>query len=192
MSDLTFYFDPACPWAWRAFLWVRELRKVQDVSVDWRLFSLKEINRDPLLPDEGFLAEPALRVLALVRRTAGNDAVESLYLTLGHARHSRRESLGEASVIEAALGEAGLDPALLKQALDDPATLDEVAADHRFSVSEYNAFGVPWLVLGDRPYGFYGPVISEVPEGDAAGELWHHTQWFLSQRYFYEMKRERG
>ncbi len=188
---LTFFFDPVCPWAWRTSLWVREVRQVRPLDVQWKVFSLGTVNRDPLGAGPVEL-DPALRTLVLARRTGGNDAVDRLYLALGQARHDRREDLKSDSVIEAALVEAGLDRGLLRQALDDPSTNEEALAEHREATGKFDAFGVPWLVLDDQPFGFYGPVITEVPRGEAAAELWSHASWMLTQPYLYEFKRERG
>lgn len=193
MADLTFYFDPVCPWAWRTSLWIREVQKVQSLEVEWKVFSLSEMNRgnDPLAAEHA-QSDAALRAIVAARRSAGNDAVDRLYLALGRARHDRRENLKDEGVIEAALEEAGLDRALLRQALDDPTTDEDVKKEHRGAVDKYDAFGVPWLVLGGQRIGFFGPVVSEVPSGDAAAELWHHTAWMIQQPYLYELKRERA
>lgn len=192
MADLTLYFDPICPWAWRTFLWLREVRKERPLEIDWKLFSLKQINREdtPADASDVQIQEPH-RALAMARRVGGNEAVERLYVALGQTRHERRENLSNVSVIEAAFEEAGLDRSLVRQALDDPSIYAAAAADHRESVQSYDAFGVPWLVLTGQRFGFLGPIISEVPQGQAALELWEHTAWFLAQPSFYEIKRSR-
>jgi len=193
MADLTFYFDPLCPWAWRTSLWVREVQKVQPLDVEWKVFSLSEMNRgnDPLAAEHA-QSDAVLRALVLARRVAGNDAVDKLYLALGQARHDRRENLKDEGVIEAALEAAGLDLGLLRQALDDPSTDEEARSEHREAAEKYDAFGVPWLVLAGQRIGFFGPVIDEVPSGEAAAELWRHTSWMIQQPYLYELKRERA
>ena len=112
MADLTFYFDPVCPWAWRTSLWVREVQKVQPLDVEWKVFSLSEMNRgnDPLAAEHA-QSDAVLRASSRRAASAGNDAVDRLYLALGQARHDRRENLKDEGVIEAALEEAGLDRA---------------------------------------------------------------------------------
>lgn len=192
MADLTFYFDPVCPWAWRTSLWIREVQKVQPLDVEWKVFSLSEMNRghDPLAAEHA-QSDAALRTVIAARRAAGNDAVDRLYLALGYARHDRRENLKDDAVIEAALEEAGLDRALLRQALDDATTDEDVKKEHQAAVDKYDAFGVPWLVLAGQRIGFFGPVVTDVPSGDIAAELWHHTSWMIQQPYLYELKRER-
>ncbi len=193
MAKLSIYVDPACPWAWRTALWAREVRAQRPVEVQWKLFSLTEVHRgDDLAPANQPPTDPVMRVLVQARRQGGNEALERLYLALGRARHERRENLKSPEVLGAALEEAGLPGALLQQALDDSTTEAEVLAEHRDAVERLGAFGVPWLVLDERSFGLFGPVISEVPRAEAALELWEHTSWFLTQPYFYELKRERA
>ena len=45
-SDLNFYFDPVCPFAWITSKWVRMVALRRDYSVDWRFISLRLINAD--------------------------------------------------------------------------------------------------------------------------------------------------
>lgn len=40
------YFDPMCPWAHRTSIRVREVRRLVGIEVDWRFFSLEEVNRE--------------------------------------------------------------------------------------------------------------------------------------------------
>jgi hypothetical protein len=57
-SALDFYFDPSCPWAWRAALWAREVEQVRPIQVTWKFLSLAKINeagddaRDSACPQE--------------------------------------------------------------------------------------------------------------------------------------------
>jgi len=40
-----FHFDPMCPFAYQTSLWIREVREQIGITVNWRFFSLEEINR---------------------------------------------------------------------------------------------------------------------------------------------------
>ena len=193
-SKISFHFDPLCPLAWRTALWIREARSVRPLDVTWRFFSLEVINRkEGDTPDfQRDASWPALRTLALVRRKGGNEAVERLYLTLGAARHGRKEDIREPEVIAAALKKAELDPTWVEEALADESTKDEVLADHNEAVERYRAFGVPTIAFEDSETGFYGPIIREVPRGEEAGEWWDHLEWSLRQPNLFELKRDRG
>ena len=186
-TPLTFYFDPTCPWAWRTSLWIREAQRQQPLDVTWKVFSLGIANgrSDPAHRDY-------LRALVLARREGGNDAMDRLYLAMGQAVHDRREDVKKQDVVESILEQAGFDRSLYSRALDDPSTEEEVMAEHNEGRDKYGAFGVPWLVLDGQDFGFYGPVVDEVPQGAAALELWSHMSWLLTQPYLYEIKRERA
>lgn len=187
MASLTFYSDPACPWAWRTSLWVRDLQAQGSLDVEWKLFSLAEANgrSDPS-------ARMAERVLAQARREGGHEALDKLLLAMSNAQHQNHRSIRDRAVLEDVAAETGFDRELVGRALDDPATEDVVLADHREASEKYGAFGVPWLVSEGQEIGFYGPVIDMVPRGEKAKELWNHVSWVLTQPYLYELKRERG
>ena len=44
-TRVDFHFDVICPWASQTSLWMREVRARLDLEVDWRFFSLEEVNR---------------------------------------------------------------------------------------------------------------------------------------------------
>lgn len=190
VTALGFFFDPICPFAWRASRLVREVQGQQDLAVDWQLFSLAVVND----LDRPELLAP-LRVLALARREGGNRAVGGLYQALGEAIHERGAQIGDPEAMDRGIREAlhacGLDPDMLEQAMRDPSTLEDVMAEHREAVDRYGAYGVPWLVPKGQDFGFNGPVINRVPAGAEAAELWEHVSWLIQQPYFFEIKRER-
>jgi hypothetical protein len=171
------------------------VRQVRPVEVHWKLFSLEEINKgeDKTVDWEKGRTAPLLRVLALVRRKHGEDAIDRFYDALGRARFVREKEFSDPSVIEDALAEAGLDRGLRAAALADPSTREEVEREHKGVVDKLEAFGVPTLVLdnGEGP-GVFGPVINPVPTGEDAGKLWDHTLWLTRQQGFFELKRTRG
>jgi predicted DsbA family dithiol-disulfide isomerase len=192
--SIDFHFDPACPLAWRTFLWIREARKIRPINITWRFFSLEVVNRkEGVTPDyqnDGSWA--AHRTLALARRQGGNEAVERLYLTLGAARHGHGENIKQVDVIRAAAKQADLDPGIVDAALADESTIQDVLADHEEAVQRYRAFGVPTIAIEGSNVGFYGPIIQHVPRGEDAGELWDYTAWALRQPNLFELKRDRG
>lgn len=190
-SQLVFYFDPLCPWAWRASQWIREVQRQQRLDVDWRIFSLGEANGI----DEPRYWLP-VRLIALAKARHGSDVVGPLYEAIGTRLHESDEDSGEPESLEKslrdALSQVHLDPSLLDEAMRDSSTMDEVRDSHYDAQQRYGAYGVPWLVIPGCDFGFNGPIIDEVPRGDEALELWRHASWLLSRPYFYEFKRERG
>ncbi len=189
MTNLTFYFDPRCPWAWKTSLWAREVRHQGVITLNLKLFSLREINRDQVPPPPE--ADAALRALWLARKEGGQEAIDRLFLALGRANHDRQEDLGNHDVLSAAVAQAELDPTLVRRAVSDPAPNQAVLEEHHEAERRFQAFGVPWLVVDDQEFGFYGTIVDEVPVGQAALDLWDHSSWMLRQPHFFELKRAR-
>lgn len=193
-KEVVFYFDPVCPWAWRASLWIREVAKVRNFKVNWKFLSLSAVNAgQDSLKEAHSQSLPLFRAMALARRTGGEEAVDRLYLALGKARHERKEEFTNPATVTAALQEAGFDEELLARALEDSTTLDEVQAEHSQAVS-LKGFGVPTLVIkanGQESPAMFGPVISKVLGGEEAGQLWDRIEWLMWQPDFFELKRSR-
>lgn len=186
-----FYFDPTCPWAWQTSKWMREVERVRDVRVEWRLFSLRLVNEsiDDPLTDPSAKSVPAMRALALAGREGGQDAIDRLYRAMGSRVHDGDATL-DRGTLEAAVADAGLPPDTVERAMDDPATADDVRAQHREAADAVEAFGVPTIVL-ESGRGIFGPVVALAPAGEAAGELWDRVRWLAELDGFFELKRER-
>ena len=189
--DVDFYFDPVCPWAWRTSLWMREVAKVRPVNIHWKFLSLESINTTRpggQVKDTHLTARDPFKVMALARRELGDDAVDRLYLAFGRARHDRKENIGEREVILAAIEEAGLDKNLFDRALADDGIKQELDREQE-QIASRGGFGVATLVVGDND-PIFGPVINPVPQGEEAGEMWDHVQYFIGRPEFFELKRE--
>ena len=190
-QEVDFYFDVSCPWAWRTALWIREVAKVRPIQVTWKFLSLAKINEAGDYSRDSHTASHAtFPLLARARAQGGNEAVERLYVALGQARHERKESLADAAVIERALTEAGLDPAWRTEAAAEPGMEERILAEHQEGIERLKAFGVPTISINGQR-GFFGPVITSVPTGEDAGELWHHISWLAGREDFLEYKRSR-
>ena len=189
---IRFLFDPSCPWTWRTSQWVRDVQRQEPLDVQWELYSLEYVNRahtdNPYLPMMR-RTRPALRLLELVRRRMGNNAVDRLYLALGTARHERGEDLGDAATLRRAAEEAAIDEALLTFALEDTALDDELERQYA-AIEQSGAIGVPTLFIGDAA-PLYGPVIDPVPNGEDARSLWEDVRRLSQRPFFYELKRSR-
>src|SRR3954453_21279043 len=86
-SDLEFFFDPGCPFAWQTSIWIRRVAALRDISVGWRFISLHHLNRDNDRPqamkDAAWRSHQYLRVCAAARARLGNAAVSDLYRAHG-------------------------------------------------------------------------------------------------------------
>lgn len=187
---VAFHFDVMCPWAYQASVWIREVRARRDLTIDWRFFSLEEINRvegkKHPWEREWSYGWSMMRVGALLRRS-DMDLLDQWYQAAGHALHVEGRKPHRPEVAEQLLTELGLDPALVQAAIDDPTTGDEVHAEHDAVVAK-GAFGVPTLVFPDGQ-AIFGPVLIDPPRGDAAVRLWRNLTGWLEFPHLYEVQR---
>ena len=186
---VAFYLDPLCPWTWRTAIWMCEVRQVRPVEIEWRFFSLDKNRGDEWADGRSGLA---MRTMALARRLGGQAALERLYLALGLFERPRQPELREPVVIDAAVAAAGLPADLRERAAADASVVEEIDAEHAAAAERFKAFGVPLLVLDDGAGPcLFGPVITEVPTGEDAGEVWDRFVWFTRRPEFLEVKRPR-
>jgi protein-disulfide isomerase-like protein with CxxC motif len=189
-----FHFDPLCPWCYQTSRWVRELVALGEVDVDWAVFSLEICNQgsEESLRKGHVRARPILQTVMVVRDEAGSEGVGRFYAAAGAAIHERGEAPDDPTVVRSALSEAGLNSALFDTAMSDEGNWLRVEQEHRALVDRTRSFGVPTIVLdgGDGP-AIFGPVISRVPAGDEAVELFRHVAWLTRYENFSELKRDR-
>jgi 2-hydroxychromene-2-carboxylate isomerase len=196
-ETVRFWFDPVCPWAWITSRWMHEVTEVRDVSVEWRLMSLRLLNEgtpgyDPAKATGHTFGAAAQRVAAAARDEAGSaggsDAVGRLYTALGTLLHVE-QAPREAATVARALAGAGLPDTLLA-AFDDPAYDAAVRADHEAGIALVGSdVGTPIVAVGDA--AIFGPVVTPVPRGEAAGKLWDGVRLVLETDGFFELKRGR-
>ena len=192
-THVRFLFDPICPWAYRASLWIRAAANTRSLEIEWGLLSLEYINRDKMEAARLDLLRQnrwAMRLLANAARAGGNQAMGDLYLAVGKARHERRQALDDPKILAGALEQAGLPAQLLEESRVD-GSLDASLEEDYAQAVRLRAFGVPTLFLDDSGSPFYGPLIDVVPQGEEAGKLWDYVSGLMQLPYFYELKRNR-
>ncbi|MEJ5376068.1 MAG: DsbA family protein [bacterium] len=185
--------DPLCPWSWRVAQWLKEVRGVRSLGVEWALLSLEYLNRER--PDHPMMSRfrsnrAAMRLMHMTRGRGGNLKLEELYFALGEAIHERGEDPQEEGVLVEVLGKVGLPQKWALEALQDR-DLDQELWGLYAELCTTGAFGVPTIFFGPSMTPYYGPVISKVPRGEQAGELWDHVAGLACHEYFYELKRPR-
>ncbi len=185
-----FHFDILCPWAHQAAKWIREVRETVPLDIEWRFFSLEEINREEGKKHpwerEWSYGWGMLRVAAFLRR-GSMDACDRFYEAAGRALHEESRKPHRPEVAEEICHELGFDPGVVQAAIDDPTTHDEVHADHLAVVTHGGGFGVPTLVFDDHRY-VYGPVVAPAPTGQDALDLWDLTVAYSKVPHLYELK----
>ncbi|MDK8468439.1 disulfide bond formation protein DsbA [Corynebacterium accolens] len=196
-TPVKFWFDASCPFAWATSRWIKEVEKVRDITVEFEPMSLSVLNdgRD-LDPEYMEMMEanwgPA-RVFAKVK-TEQPEKVDELYTAMGTLIHAKGNGGKK--------GDGGYDE-IIAQALEQvglPADFAEVAHTEEYDekLREYHHNGIssvgdevgtPVIKLGDT--AFFGPVITRVPKGEEAGELFDASVRLAQFPYFFELKRSR-
>jgi 2-hydroxychromene-2-carboxylate isomerase len=207
-TDINFYFDPVCPFAWMTSKWVRMVQSQRDYTVDWRFISLRLVNShvdyDTHFPPEYEAGHTAglklLRVAHRARTEHGRDVVGPLYEALGRhifdsepmsqALQRNQDPRGTASFLAPILAEVGL-PHHLVEALDDD-TLDldiGTETDEALTLTGKDV-GTP-IIHFQPPAGvaFFGPIISRLPNEEDAVRLWDHVLGLAAFPGFAELKR---
>ena len=200
-TEVSFWFDPVCPWAWMTSRWMLEVQKIRDITVRWRVMSLQVLNEPKMdeLP-EGYRARVAsgewwkpVRIVAAAEQKFGNEVIGDLYTALGTRFHNRGMDHGRETFVEA-LTEAGL-PADLVDAADTTEYDDAVRTSHTAGITLVGQdVGTPVISVpgsDGEPVAFFGPVVTPAPKGEAAGQLWDGTLLVASTPGFYELKRTR-
>jgi 2-hydroxychromene-2-carboxylate isomerase len=191
--QVDFWFDPLCPWAWITSRWMLEVAQVRPVAPRWHVMSLAVLNegRDDL--PEGYKerlsqAMGPVRVVVAAAQKFGSEAVLPLYTAIGTRFHNQKAEQNRAT-IEAALAEAGL-PAELADAMDSTEYDEAVRASHTDGIERVGLeVGTPIISVGDA--SIFGPVITPIPRGEAAGRLWDGVHLCLQTPGFFELKRSR-
>jgi hypothetical protein len=205
-TDIHFYFDPVCPFAWMTSKWVRMVQAQRSYTVDWRFISLRMINAavdyDSHFPpgyEAGHTAGlKLLRVAARTRAEHGRAAVGALYAALGArifdtSADSDQPDGGYRGIrafLAPVLAGTGLR-AELADALEDASFDAEIGreTDQALALTGKDV-GTP-IIQFKPPAGiaFFGPVISRLPSAAEAVPLWDNVLGLASFPGFAELKR---
>ncbi|WPF65628.1 MULTISPECIES: DsbA family protein [unclassified Corynebacterium] len=196
-TPVTFWFDASCPFCWQTSRWIKEVEKVRDIEVDWVPMSLSVLNEgrdlDPDYMEKMKANWGPARVFAAVKAQEP-EKIDALYTAMGTIIHPGRQG-GKKDygayneVIAQALAEVGLDSAYAEVAntTEWDARLREYHQGAMDAVGD--EVGTPVVKLGET--AFFGPVITRVPQGDQAGELFDAAVTLAGYPHFFELKRTR-
>ncbi|WP_080793691.1 DsbA family protein [Corynebacterium pacaense] len=197
-EKVTLWFDTTCPFCWVTSRWIKEVEKVRDVTVSLIPMSLAVLNEGRDLPES--YAErmksawgPA-RVFAAVA-TEHPEKLDALYTAMGTRLHNdgrARDAVGYGAnnaVIEESLAEVGLDASLAAVA-DTDEWDGALRAFHQSAMDEVgDDVGTPVIKFGDT--AFFGPVLTRIPRGEEAGEIFDGAIKLAAYPFFFEIKRSR-
>jgi len=156
---LTVYFDFTCGYSYRAMHW---LDLVPDLTVEWRTFSLKEVNREP---GESWLeatSPPSISVFAqALAHAARAGDYDRYHHAVFEAMHGEHRRLSEEEFLQIA-ADAGADVDAFNR--DRGAWVGRVGAEHYDAVERLGAYGTPTVVL-DGAAAYLR--LAEVPPSEA-------------------------
>ena len=188
-STVDFHFDVMCPYAYQTSKWLRRVRDQLDLTVNWRFFSLEEVNRvegkKHPWEREWSYGWSMMRIGAVLRRD-DMAKLDAWYERAGRALHEEGHKPHDPDVARHLLEELGFDPGIVDEAIADESTHDEVRADHE-RVLGAGGYGVPTLFFGD--HCLFGPVLIDPPEGEAAVRLWHAVTAWTEFPQLYELQK---
>lgn len=198
MSETTtnqadFWFDPLCPFAWITSRWIGEVEDVRSIKTVWHVMSLSVLNEgrelDPGYRDLMDKGWGPVRVIIAAKEQHGDQVVKPLYDAMGTLIHIGGEK-DFGVVITKALAECGL-PADLAEAAGSNAFDPQLRASHEEGISLVGQdVGTP--VVAFNGTAFFGPVLTRIPRGEQAGQLWDATVTLASYPHFFEIKRSRS
>lgn len=193
LMRVDFWFHPGCPWTWVTSRWLVEVAPQRDLDIHWRSFSLTLLNGCADVPrryrERAEGAHDVLRVVEAAReagtpQTAIGDFYTGAALELFEGAWPLH--------VPSTLRGAGMDPGLASAFADSH-------WDHAIERSMVEAAdlcgttaGSPTIAIEAAPgKAFFGPVLSQKPEGGAALDLWDAFVTMASTGVVYEVKRDR-
>jgi protein-disulfide isomerase-like protein with CxxC motif len=192
-TQLDFWFDPLCPWAWITSRWVLEVEKVRPVQARWHVMSLAVLNEAKEDLPEKYREAMAkawgpVRVCIAAEQKFGPEVLLPLYTAIGTRFHNEKLERNRAT-IEAALVEAGL-PVELADAAESTEYDEAVRASHKDGMDRVG-YEVGTPVISVDGTSFFGPVVSPIPRGEDAARLWDGVLLVAKTDGFFELKRSR-
>jgi hypothetical protein len=188
--ECTLYVDPSCPHAWTTFQWLTEVERHGLATMNLGLVSLSVVNDGRELEDWyrkfNDAAWGPARVAAAAHDRHGQGGLRRFYTAYGEQRHVHKRR--DDALVKDALVGAGMEHLL--DAVADCA-LDANLRDWTSAALQPVAADVGTPIIHMNGTGFYGPVLTSVPEGRDAVEVFNAVSALSAVPAFVEYKRGR-
>jgi protein-disulfide isomerase-like protein with CxxC motif len=191
-TRIDFWFDPICPWAWIASRWIHQVTEVRPVTPIWHVMSLSVLNEGRDISDSYRKSMNTgwgpVRICIAAEQRFGPEVLGPLYTAIGTRLHNQKLPRDRATY-EAALAEAGL-PTDLADAAESTSYDEALRASHTEGI-ERVGYDVGTPIISVNGTSIFGPVVSPIPRGEAAGKLWDGVLLVTGTDGFFELKRSR-
>jgi hypothetical protein len=192
VTNVDFWFDPICPWAWITSRWILEVAPLRDLDVRWHVMSLAVLNEGREVSDDYrqrlTAAWGPVRVLIAAQQRYGDKVLLPLYTALGQRFHLAKAPIDRAAV-ESALEACEL-PGELADAMTSTDYDAALRASHQDGIERVGLeVGTP--IISVNGTALFGPVVTPMPKGEAAVRLWDGLVLVASTDGFFELKRTR-
>ena len=191
-TQVTLWLDPVCPFSWNTARWLAEVADKAGFDIDWRLMNLAILNEGRELPppQRARMNDSRLvgRLMAALRRELGSSGLAAAYFAFGEMYFDQSAPL-DAELVKYVLHVAGArdtTPATLSDSSFDAVVLQS----HQSSQEALGETGgSPMLGIDGRT--FFGPVLTSVPEADAALTLFDAVAALAMTPEFSQLQRPR-
>ena len=188
---MTLWLDPVCPFSWNTARWLDDVAEKTGSAIDWQLMSLAVLNEGRELPPaQQTRMRDSLKVgrlMAAIAREQGTAGWTAAYFAFGERYFDRSEPLND-SLVAHVLTTAGVGATAVAMS---NTSLDEfVREQHQAGQDALGETGGSPILRIDG-HTFFGPVLTALPDAEAATALFHAVGTLAATPQFTQLQRPR-
>ena len=191
-SKVTLWLDPVCPCSWNTARWLDAVAEKTGLAIDWQPMSLAVLNEGRELPPaQQARMHDSLqvgRLMAAIAREQGTAGWTAAYFAFGERYFDRSEPLND-SLVAHVLTTAGVGATAVAMS---NTSLDEfVREQHQAGQDALGETGGSPILRIDG-HTFFGPVLTALPDAEAATALFHAVGPLAATPQFTQLQRPRA